>query len=141
VVIAAEGTFTVSVALPLVVLPAEFVATTLNTAPLSEAAVEAMEYVAAVAPAMFVPLRRHWYVIVWALEATTVKFAGCPAVTVTDAGCVVIDGAVAAGGGAGGFGAGAGVPESPPPPPQAVSRQAPDRTKHAARARSGWDIV
>ena len=55
----ALATVATPTALLLVVLPAEFDVTTLKTAPLSPAVVEAMEYVADVAPEMSVPLRRH----------------------------------------------------------------------------------
>ncbi len=55
--------------------------------------VAARENVALVAPEMAVPFFFHWYVNGAVPEAATEKVAGWPAVTVSDVGCVVIDGA------------------------------------------------
>ena len=52
---------TVSVASLLTALPAEFVTTQRKRAPLSEALTDAIEYVEAVAPAIFELFRCHWY--------------------------------------------------------------------------------
>ncbi len=85
---------TVSAALLLVTLPAEFVTTTLNTAPLS-ASVGGGDHVGrrALAPGMFTPSRRHWYVSGSVLVAVTAKEADCPSATERACGCAVMTGA------------------------------------------------
>ena len=52
--------FTVSIAAPLVTLPALFLTTTVNSAPLSELVVGAVVYAEDVAPLMGVPFLLHW---------------------------------------------------------------------------------
>jgi hypothetical protein len=56
---ATVAALTVSVALLLVALPATFVTTTLNNAPLSEMVVAGVVYEVEVAPLMFTPLFLH----------------------------------------------------------------------------------
>src|SRR5688572_16894295 len=86
---------TVSVAALLVADPAELLTTARKAAPLS-AALAVKVYMGAVAPAMFKPLRCHWYCSGAVPEAATVKLADCPAATVTFAGCEEMLGAVLA---------------------------------------------
>ena len=92
---AAAAELTVSVAAVLVALPALFVTTHRNEAPLSAEVVAGVVYEALVAPEMFALFRCHWYASGAVPVAATVKVAVAPAVTVAFAGCVVIDGATA----------------------------------------------
>jgi hypothetical protein len=73
--------FTVSVAGELVILPAELLTTTSNTAPLSAAVVAGVVYVGEVAPAMLAVFSRHWYWSGVVPVAATVKVAAVPCVT------------------------------------------------------------
>src|SRR5215510_1575628 len=86
---------TVRVAELLVAEPTELLTMTRNIAPWSLAVV-VNEYVAALAFAMFTPLRCHWYCSGAVPDAVTLKLAVCPAATVAFAGCVAMLGAVLA---------------------------------------------
>jgi len=84
---------TVSTAPVLVTVPRLLFTWTVNTAPLSTAAIAGVVYVAAVAPLIFTPFLCHWKVSGGDPAPVTENVAVWPTDTVTPYGCVAIEAA------------------------------------------------
>jgi hypothetical protein len=82
---------TVRVAAEVVTLP-QGLETTQSKEPAVPAETDEKERVAATAPLMFEPLRRHWYVGAGVLVAATVKETAVPTQATRETGCVVMVG-------------------------------------------------
>src|SRR3712207_1949835 len=83
---------TLSVAAPLVTLPASLLTTTRNTAPSSPSAASPSVYLAPFASGISTPSRCHWYVNGPGPLPLPVNVAGCPTDTVLDTGPAEITG-------------------------------------------------